>query len=197
MIRWNAYSTHDWAERFPGVLAWDTITGIYFISPRRRDWKTTSLFSPLPSATFQAISPFHPPTTLFSFGEQNSSQCLRQSSREWTFLSTNKSRETRLDRRAKAQGLESTADELPLHSQAGTVFPWSERQMCALTFSSRYVSSADKFQTLSLGRCFRWVQLGAIPVVGNLLVSPRAPTARLPPHSTTEYHHLWWVTTTL
>ena len=62
------------------------------------------------------------------------------------------------------QGLESTVDELPLHSQAGTVFPWSERQTCALTLSSRYVSSADKFQTLSLGWCFRWVQLGAIPV---------------------------------
>ena len=32
---------------------------------------------PMPSATFQGISPFHPPTTLFSFREQNSSQCFR------------------------------------------------------------------------------------------------------------------------
>ena len=46
-----------------------------------------SHFVPLTSATFQAISPFHRPITLFSFRPENSSKCLLQSSREWKFLS--------------------------------------------------------------------------------------------------------------
>ena len=63
----------------------------FSFSPKQRDWTTNRQhchhFVPLPSATFQATSPFHHPTTLSSFRPGNSSKCLLQSCREWKFRS--------------------------------------------------------------------------------------------------------------
>ena len=79
------------------------------------------------------ISPFRRPTTWFSFGTENYSRCLMQSSREWKFLSIKKNSETRTKWPwERAQSL-STMEESGLHSQAGSVFPGHQREMCSLT----------------------------------------------------------------
>ena len=96
--RWQqrpAFGTHNVLMPWPKILfafhhqmPWQTQ---FSFSPKRRDWTTIGLrchrFVPLPSATFEATSPFHRPTTLFSFRPDNSSKCLLQSSREGKFLS--------------------------------------------------------------------------------------------------------------
>ena len=96
--RWQqrpAFGTHSVLMPWPKILfafhhqmPWQTQ---FSFSTKQQDWTTTGLhchrFVPLPSATFQAISPFHRPITLSSFRPGNSSKCLLQSCREWKFLS--------------------------------------------------------------------------------------------------------------
>ena len=121
------------AERVLAFLPWDTVTGTLFIVPPQHNCTMSSPFSFTTLCHILGISPFRRPTTWFSFGAENSSSCLMQSSREWKFLSIKKNSETRTKWPWERAQYLSTMEEPGLHSQAGNVFPGHQREMCSLT----------------------------------------------------------------
>lgn len=108
---WDTLPTNGWAKRFLCFLPRYAMMGTLFIFPQNMTAHSRHPFAPLPSATLQATSPFHPPTILLSLeqGTLPSAFCSLPGNEIFSLI-----REIRKDQTKgpwKAQGLMSTVDE--------------------------------------------------------------------------------------
>ena len=172
----RTHCTMGLATRFLPFLLWDAVASTVLILPNNVTRQHIHHFVPLPSAIFQATSPWHLPTTFYILEQRNLPGAIPQNGnfsplREF-WKGSNKWQ-------SKGAGWVRAADE-PEQPGCDRFFLVTTENACSI-LSEDYGCSADKFRTLSLWWCFPLVWWGAALVGSDCLVfSKGAPSTGLP-----------------